>query len=89
MPDMHGIDLLREIKKTSSFIQVIMITGYSSLEVALQCMDEGAVDFLFKPFEDLQEIYEAITSCSRKIRRWRRIAMKAGKISRLDQLNLL
>lgn len=89
MPDMHGIDLLKEIRKVSTFIQVIMITGYSSLEVALECMDAGAVDFLFKPFEDLQEVYDAVASCGRKIRRWRKIAMKAGKISRLDKFDIL
>lgn len=89
MPDITGIDLLKEIKKISSFIQVIMITGFSSLEVALECMENGASDFLFKPFEDLEEVYESVEICAKRIRKWRRIVSKAGKINRLDKYNIL
>lgn len=89
MPKMSGLELLKEIRKTSSIIQVIMLTGYSSLELALECMDAGAVDFLFKPFEDLQEVYTAVEESARKVRRWRRISAKAGKISRLDTSDVL
>lgn len=89
MPEMTGIELLRRIREISSLTQVIMITGFSSLEVALECLEVGAEDFLFKPFENLDELYSTIDLCARKVDRWRKICLKAGKINRLDQANIL
>ena len=49
MPKMGGIDLLRLIKHSYPALPVIMITGYPSVEVAVEAMKEGAVDFITKP----------------------------------------
>ena len=42
MPGMDGITVLREIKKLNPLIEVIMLTGHASLEVALEGMRSGA-----------------------------------------------
>ena len=42
MPGMDGLTLLREIKKLNPLIEVIMLTGHASLEVALEGMRSGA-----------------------------------------------
>ncbi len=60
MPGMDGISLLRAMKKEQPNVPVILITGYPSLEVAIQGMKEGASDFITKPFrlDQLQVILE-------------------------------
>jgi response regulator RpfG family c-di-GMP phosphodiesterase len=50
MPGLSGIDVLREIKKTKTDIEVVVITGYGTLTNAVEAFRYGAVDFIFKPF---------------------------------------
>jgi len=50
MPRMDGMQLLREIKKRSSRVPVIVVTGYGTVENAVEAMREGAFDYVLKPF---------------------------------------
>ena len=54
MPRMDGIELLEEIKKIDPEAIVIMITGYSSVENAVQALKLGAEDFFTKPFKNVE-----------------------------------
>ena len=49
LPGMDGIAALREIKKTSPSLPVIMITGHGTVETAVKATKLGAYDFLEKP----------------------------------------
>ncbi len=49
MPDMDGVEVLKEIKKIRSQIEVIMITAYASVENAQNATKYGAIDYLIKP----------------------------------------
>ncbi len=60
MPEMNGIDLVREIHRIAPTIGVIFMTGYANLDTAKQAIKEGAYDYIMKPFE-LSEIRQAIT----------------------------
>ncbi|HSF59120.1 MAG TPA: sigma-54 dependent transcriptional regulator [Candidatus Binatia bacterium] len=51
MPDMNGIDMLREIRRREHDVTVVMITAYGTIERAVEAMKEGAYDFIPKPFE--------------------------------------
>ncbi|MGQ9484142.1 MAG: sigma-54-dependent transcriptional regulator [Desulfosoma sp.] len=51
MPDMNGIDVLKEIKQRYPGTMVVMITAYGSVESAVEAMKLGANDYLMKPFE--------------------------------------
>ncbi len=51
MPDMDGLDLLREIKKLPQEISVLLITGHGSIDTAVEAMKKGAEDYLTKPIE--------------------------------------
>jgi len=60
MPEMNGIDLVKEIHHIAPTIGVIFMTGYANLDSAKQAIKEGAYDYIMKPFE-LSEIRQAIT----------------------------
>jgi DNA-binding NtrC family response regulator len=49
MPDMSGLDLLREIKKRDESIEVVIMTGYPTINSAVEALKEGAYDYLSKP----------------------------------------
>ncbi len=58
MPGMDGLEVLKEIKKTHPLIEVIMLTGHASLEVAIRGMELGAFDYLMKPVEMDELLYK-------------------------------
>lgn len=51
MPDLNGIEVLKELRKKECDVPVIMLTAHGTIERAVQAMKEGAYDFLTKPFE--------------------------------------
>lgn len=50
MPDLTGIDLLKKIKELSPSTIVVVITGFGSIENAVEAMRHGAFNYLIKPF---------------------------------------
>ena len=55
MPDLDGFQALREIRKFYPDLPVVMMTAYGTIETAVACMKEGAIDYLTKPI-DLEEL---------------------------------
>ena len=55
MPDMTGLELLREIKKRNPETGFVMVTAYATIKDAVNAMKDGAFDYLVKPF-DLDEL---------------------------------
>ena len=51
MPQMDGIEFLKEIKKINMDTIVIVMTAYATIETAVETMRQGAYDYLTKPFE--------------------------------------
>jgi DNA-binding NtrC family response regulator len=58
MPGMDGIEALKEIKRRHPLIEVIMLTGHASVEVAVQGMELGAFDYLMKPIDIDELLYK-------------------------------
>lgn len=58
MPEMDGIQVLRQIKKLNPSVEVIMLTGHANLEVAVEGMRLGAFDYLIKPSPIEELIYK-------------------------------
>ncbi len=52
--DITGLDILRAVKKQNTVTVVIMISAYSTTEIAVEAMNEGAYDFVPKPFDNLE-----------------------------------
>jgi FixJ family two-component response regulator len=51
LPGMDGMEVLRRVSQQRPEIKVIIITGYGSIDLAVEAMKLGAVDFLQKPFD--------------------------------------
>ena len=63
MPKLHGLEILKQIKKLRPSLPVIIVTGYQSVEMAQEALRLGAADYIPKPFESkqiLSSIAEAI-----------------------------
>ncbi|MBN1822037.1 MAG: response regulator [Prolixibacteraceae bacterium] len=70
MPVMDGLKMLKKIKKEDSRMPIVVITAYPSVDSAVECLVEGADDYLVKPikFDDLNvKIQKALEK--RKIQR--------------------
>ncbi len=50
MPEVDGIDLLRETKKINSTLPVVVITAFATIDSAVEAMRRGASDYIEKPF---------------------------------------
>ncbi len=54
LPDGNGMDLLKQFKKTNPAVEVIIITGFGTIESAVEAMKVGASNYLLKPFTSSQ-----------------------------------
>ncbi len=63
MPEMSGLDLLREIKRHDDSIEVVMMTGYPTIVSAVEALKEGAYDYLSKPLilDELRHLMARMT----------------------------
>jgi CheY-like chemotaxis protein len=50
MPDMHGVEVVKAVRHLRPDIDVAVITGYGSIETAVETMQHGAMDYVEKPF---------------------------------------
>ena len=69
MPELDGLSLLRKIKDFNGTIQVIMITGYLTINNTINAFRYGANDIYFKPFDDMGELVEAVDAAAKKLDR--------------------
>lgn len=51
MPEMDGMQFLREVARRSLAVTVIMMSAYGTLDAAIECMKHGAYDYISKPFK--------------------------------------
>jgi DNA-binding response OmpR family regulator len=56
LPDINGLDLLAKIKREHPNVPVVIVTGYASIESAVEAIQRGASDYLPKPFTP-EELY--------------------------------
>lgn len=62
MPGMDGMEVLRRVREIRPDIRIIMITAYGTIELAVEAMKLGAVDFIQKPFspEEIRELVSRV-----------------------------
>ncbi len=61
LPDGSGIDLLRELKRKHPETEFMVLTGYPSLESAIEALRAGAFDYLIKPVLDLDLVTQKVS----------------------------
>lgn len=82
LPDVHGIDLLLELRRRSEEIEVVILTGSATVETAVEAMKRGACDYLSKPFP-LAELEERCLKAAergdlrRNGLRWKTVAQRS------------
>jgi response regulator RpfG family c-di-GMP phosphodiesterase len=68
LPDRSGSDLLHDIKRAHAEIEVIMVTAYGSLQLAMDCIRHGAAGFLLKPFNASELLSISLQTAQKKLR---------------------
>ena len=61
MPEMNGVEVTKAVKHLRPDIDVVLITGYASIESAVETMKYGAMDYVEKPFTD-DELTEMVNT---------------------------
>ena len=69
MPGPNGVDVLLSVKERSPSTQVILVTGYATIEAAREAEAIGAFDFILKPFalEDLHALVKKAAKRSSRL----------------------
>jgi DNA-binding NtrC family response regulator len=65
MPGISGTEVVREFRRISPETRIIAMTAQGSLETAMQALDEGAFDFIAKPF-DIEEVLALVARASKR-----------------------
>ncbi|MGH9814069.1 MAG: sigma-54-dependent transcriptional regulator, partial [Candidatus Acidiferrales bacterium] len=87
LPDVEGLELLRDIKTTHPDTEVLVVTAFGSIEGAVEAMREGAYNYLTKPFragELLATLAKALEkSALERENRWLRLQLSQQAIDRI------
>ena len=63
MPDLNGVELLRQLRLRDAMLPAIVVTGHGDVQMAVEAMKNGALDFIEKPFSDevlIESIHRAV-----------------------------
>jgi FixJ family two-component response regulator len=86
LPRLSGLDFQAELAKAGLDLPIIFITGHGDIQMSVQAMKAGAVDFLTKPFRD-QDLLDAVTAAIERDRGRREEKRKTSRLrSRYDSL---
>ncbi|MDY6951692.1 MAG: sigma-54 dependent transcriptional regulator, partial [Thermodesulfobacteriota bacterium] len=88
MPSMDGIALLRRIKEKSPDLPVVVMTAYGTVEKAVEAMQQGAFNFIQKPFqnETLKQIVDSAVATYRVVKENRRLVEALEDRYRFDNI---
>jgi len=81
MPDVGGLDVLRAIRDTDARCQAVLMTGYASVDTAVDAIKLGAMDYLSKPI-DFARLEQLLTSVREEIERRRSLLSIEGDLAR-------
>ena len=79
LPDVNGIELIKEIKKNNNHIEVVVLTAFGSIEDGVKAIKEGAFDYITKGDED-NKIIPVVQRAVEKARMSYRIEQLENKV---------
>jgi two-component system response regulator FlrC len=89
MPGMDGLELLRQVKALHPELPVVIMTGFATVDTAVEAMKQGAFDYLLKPFpvEVIEETVARVFALRRRLPQPadRPGAQKAGEAAALEK----
>jgi len=88
MPVMNGLETLRRIKKKEIDTEVIVVTGFATIENAIGAMKQGAFDYITKPVS-IEHVKIVLNKCMQKINARRENAKLKDMNAELSELNEL
>lgn len=86
MPEMDGLEVQRELRDAGCLLPVVIMTGHGDVNVAVQAMKAGAVDFIEKPFEK-QTLLSSLETARARLEHASTLKSRAEEAS--DRLNVL
>ena len=88
MPVMNGLETLRQIKKKEIDTEVIVVTGFATIENAIGAMKQGAFDYITKPVS-IEHVKIVLSKCLQKIQARRENKQLKTMNAQLSELNEL
>ena len=89
LPDMNGMEILRNVKSKKPELYVIVMTGYSSVQNAVDAMKLGAFDYISKPFTDDELIIAVQRAVENKRLKEENLALRHQLSERYDFSNII
>ncbi|MCF8101839.1 MAG: response regulator [Desulfarculaceae bacterium] len=89
MPGMNGVELLAKLKEQDQTLPVVIMTGFPSLDAAIDTMRQGASDFLVKPFnlDQVQATLERVVREHRLLQENLRLSERLKQQEKIERLN--
>ena len=81
MPDVGGLDVLRAIRETDPHCQTVLMTGYATVETAVEAIKLGAMDYLSKPI-DFGRLEQLLSGVREEIDRRRNLLTMESDVAR-------
>src|SRR3954464_3656837 len=88
LPGASGLEVLHEIKRRRAEAQVIIVTGYATVNSAVQAMKQGANDYITKPFT-LDELKSILQRTSGQLQRVPEKAPSREKVAAVKDVSTL
>ena len=81
MPDVGGLDVLRAIREADASCQAVLMTGYASVETAVEAIKLGALDYVSKPL-DFQRLEQLLATVREESERRRTLLSMESDLAR-------
>lgn len=84
LPGVEGMELVREISSATPETAVVIMTGYPTLDSAIQALRQGACDYIVKPFK-IQEVTAAVEKALAQQKLRNEVAALRSRVRDLEQ----
>lgn len=68
LPGIDGMEIVRRVRKSQPYCACILMTAYASTDSAVEALRLGAVDYLEKPFDDLEQVANRVEGAVKAMR---------------------